>query len=298
MFLRGDEPFTGYADGFLYERLIKGFQSFQWQHAPAILGFLLVFVQAMMLNNLSNRFKLMQRPNYLTGMSYLLISSLFSEWFVLSSAMLANTFFIWIIYSLTGINYSRHVKTSIFNTGIILGIAVFFYYPAILFLLLILAGLVFYRPFRLPEWLMAVVGFLTPFYFLASVLFLTNHLEFPSLPKITFLMPAPAHAPWAIASLGLILITSLAGAYFVNQNLRRQIVHTRKNWLLIYLYCVVSAAVPFINNSRAFNYWILCVVPFSLLAAAAFLYPEKRWFRIVIHWAMFIVALVTGYYFG
>jgi hypothetical protein len=39
----------------------------------------------------------MQKPNYLPAMSYLLITSFFSEWNVLSAPMVVNTFLIWVL---------------------------------------------------------------------------------------------------------------------------------------------------------------------------------------------------------
>lgn len=298
MFLQSEAPITGNADGFLYDKLLQGLQSFETRHASAFLGFFLIYFQAVALNRLCNRFKLMQRPNYLTGMSYLLISSLFSEWFVLSSAMVANTFFIWIMYGLAGIYNSQHVKSTIFNLGVILGIATFFYYPAALFIVLIFAGLVFSRPFRLAEWFMVILGFISPVYFLISILFLGNRLQLPAMPLLDFSIPPIAHAPWAIASIILVVITTLAGVYFVIQNMRRQIVHTRKTWNLLFFYCFIALIIPFFNHSNKFHYWILGVIPFALIAGSAFLYPEKRWFRLVIHLYMMILALVMGYYFG
>ncbi|MBS1929441.1 MAG: hypothetical protein KIS82_04175 [Ferruginibacter sp.] len=298
MFLHAHIPQTGIADGFLYPKLLDLMQLSGFPPvAPAILAFILIFTQATVLNYLCNHFKLTPHPNYLTGMSYILISSLFSEWFTLSSAMIANTFFIWIIYGLAGINSSQKIKSTLFNLGLILGIACFFYYPALFFLFLVLVGLAFMRPFRIAEWLMVVLGFLTPFYFLVSILFLNNRLTVPTLPEPVITLPFISQLPWAISSLALIGFSALVGVYFINLNMRRQIVHIRKFWSLIFFYSLFAVLVPFLNNTRSFHDWILAVVPISMMAGVAFLSPQKKWFRVFVHWAMVLVALVMGYYF-
>lgn len=297
MFLRSDTPVTSNADGFLYKKLIAFLQLETAAYVPAILAFVLIFTQAVLLNYLSNHYKLMQRPNYLVGMSYLLISSLFSEWYILSSAMVANTFFIWIFYGLAGIGNSQRAKSAIYNLGLILCIASFFYYPSVFFLLLLLAGLAFSRPFRLPEWVMAVLGFLTPVYFLFSILFLSNKMEIPAFSKPDVTIPIFEHGVWAIAGVVLISLGTIVGVFFINQQMRRQIVHTRKTWGLIFFYALLGILVPFFNDHKQFHFWLIAAIPISMIAGAAFFYPEKKWFRIVLHWAMVIVALIMGYYF-
>lgn len=296
-FLRPDDPVTGSADGFLYTELIAVIKLLNTRHLFAILSLILVFSQSLLLNNLTNRFRLMQRPNYLTGMSYLLIGSMFSEWFSFSSAMIAVSFFIWILYLLSDININPNPKSTIFNIGLLLSVTSFFYLPAIFFLILIFAGIAISRPFRLPEWIVALLALITPYYFLISILFLKDQLELPASINQALEAPVVEHWPWALSAMILIGIASMTGVYFVRQNMLRQIVQTRKNWSLIFLFAVLSVCIPFVNGNKAFTYWFMMAAPSSVLVAAAFLYPDRKWFRQVMHWSMWIIAMVVGYYF-
>ncbi|RZL13515.1 MAG: hypothetical protein EOO89_17390, partial [Pedobacter sp.] len=165
-FLSPVVPVPEEMDGFLYSLLLR------WLSAPgssfpllySIISFLLVYQQAVALNNIVNKHKLTQRPSYLTGMAYLLITSLFSEWEILSSPTIVNTLMIWVLGQMCTIHNSTKPKTILFNIGMAIGLASFFYFPTVVFYLLVMLGIFITRPFALPEWLVVLLGGITPYY--------------------------------------------------------------------------------------------------------------------------------------
>jgi hypothetical protein len=82
----------------------------------------------------------------------------------------------------------------------------------------------------------------------------------------------------------------------VQSNMRRQVVQTRKSWYLIYFYFVVAAFVPFINTNN-FISWIIVAVPAAIMMAAAFFYPDKKWFPTLVHWALAGIYIAGAFYF-
>jgi hypothetical protein len=298
LFLYPKAPQTNVLDGVLYKYLLE-ILSPLGNSTPIIyslITFLLLFVQALGFNKAVNSQRLFQKPNYLTGMSYLLITSLFTEWFSLSAPLIINTMLIWVWAKLSTLHNAASPKTSIFNIGFVISICAFLYFPAIAFILLVMVGLTIARPFKLREWLIGLVGIITPFYFFASWLFLTDRIQTYHLPGLVITLPAFKEGKIALGTLILILVTVLIGSFFIYSNLRRQIVQTRKSWQLIFLYLIVALFVPFLNATHSFSYWILVAVPVSLLTASSFLYPEKKWFPLTIHWAMVAVAVAVGYF--
>ncbi len=296
MFLGNTDPVSSSVDGFMYEALLRKIEKFTVFPAGALLAFLLVLSQALLLNALVNRYRMMQKSNYLTGMSYLLISSLFVEWFRLSSVMIVSSLIIWALSKLSDIHINPNPRTTIFNIGMLVGISGFFYYPAFLFLILVFFGLALSRPFRFQEWLLALLGLIAPYYFLLAILFLRGRLDLPALPALSFNLPVIENKNFVLLAVILVTVLTLAGIYFVNQNMRRQVVQTRKNWNLIFFYLVLAIFLGFFNPAHAFGYFFLAAVPLAMIAGAAFLYPEKRWFRITLHWSMAAIALLTAYY--
>jgi hypothetical protein len=297
MFLHPVIPQPQIIDGFLYKAILRGLHQFG-QGVPIIyplITFLLLFTQAAYFNKLVNDQRIMQRPHYLTGMSYLLITSLFMEWNVLSSPLIINSLLIWVWSKMSGLYSNPKPKSALYNIGIAIGLATFFYFPSIAFAALIIFGLALTRPFKLAEWLIALLGITTPYYFLLAMVFLTDKWKGYEFPGFAVTTPYFNQSYWAYAAIIIVLCGSITGIFFIQQNFRRQLIQARKSWNLTFLYLLVAFFVPFVNATHSFEYWILCAVPVSAFMAAAFLYPAKKWFPTVLHWLIVLFVLVISY---
>lgn len=298
MFLHPKIPQEQLVDGFLYKALLRWMQPIAGG-IPVIypiIAYILLYTQAVSFNRLVNELKLMQKPNYLTGMSYLLVTSLFSEWNMLSAPLIINTLLIWVWARMSGLYNDENPKRSLFNIGIAIGIATFFYFPSLAFVALIIFGLALIRPFKLSEWVIALLGIVTPYYFLLAWAFLTDRWKDYRFPGIAVTSPKFNQTNWSYVAIIVVLVTSMAGLFFVQQNFRRQLIQARKSWNLVFLYLVVAVFIPFINATHTFEYWILSAVPLSALLGAAFLYPAKKTIPYILHWVMVAFVIAIGYF--
>ncbi len=298
IFLHPQVPAPQQIDGFLYKALLKWLQPIGGG-LPVIypfIAFVLLYTQAVTFNKLVNDHRIMQRPNYLTGMSYLLITSMFVEWNVLSSPLIINTLLIWVWAKMSGLYNSPKPKTALFNIGIAIGISTFFYFPSLAFAALIIFGLALTRPFKLAEWIIALLGIITPYYFLLAIVFLTDKWQGYRFPGFAVTLPVFNQTHWAYAAIVIVLFASVIGIFFIQQNFRRQLIQARKSWNLIFLYLLVALFVPFINATHTFDYWILCAVPLSAFLGAAFLYPARNWFPWLLHWLMVAFVIIVSYF--
>jgi hypothetical protein len=298
MFLHPHVPQPQQIDGFLYRVILNGLKpaATQFPVIFPVITFILLFSQAVYFNKLVNDLRIMQRPHYLTGMSYLLITSLFMEWNVFSSPLIINSILIWVWSKMSGLYSDSKPKTSLFNIGIAIGIGTFFYFPSIAFSALIIFGLAITRPFKLAEWLMALLGIITPYYFLLALVFLTDKWKGYKFPGFAVTAPVFDQSRWAYLAIIIVLISSIIGIFYIQQNFRRQLIQARKTWNLTFLYLLVAVFVPFVNATHSFEYWILCAVPLSAFVAATFLYPAKNWFPAVLHWLMVAFVIVISYF--
>jgi Family of unknown function (DUF6427) len=298
MFLHPYSPIAQQPDGFFYRILLKWLQP-AGNSFPMIypmIAFLLLFTQAITLNKVVSAQRLFNKTHYLTAMSYLLITSLFSEWYHLSAPLIINSLLIWVLSELCKLNNNPNPKSILFNIGIVTGLATFFYFPSIAFSLLVIVGLAITRPFKLPEWLMVLLGILTPYYFMFSWLYLKDRIKDYRLPEVGVTVPMLRGSTWAYIAIVLIFLTMVVGIFFIQFHMRRQLVQTRKSWGLVFLYLIVSLFVPFLNETDNFDYWILAAIPISIITAAGFLYPERKWFPFVAQWGLVALVLLMEYF--
>jgi hypothetical protein len=288
-------PVIKKTDAFLFKKLLIALKPVgdDMPFIYAIIVYLLLFTQALSFNKFINNQRLVQRSTYLPAMSYLLITSMFTEWNELTAPLVINTLLIWSAQGMSTLYNSQNPKTTLFNIGMIIGIAAFFYFPSLAFSILIAFALIFTRPFKLNEWIIALIGIITPFYFFFAWLFLSDNLKNYKLPVFIVGYPRFHQSYWSLAAIILVLIAFITGAWFVRSNLGRQIVQVRNNWGLMLIYLVVAIFIPFINNTYTFEYWILAAVPLSAFIASAFFYPSKKWLPVLLHWIMvgFVIAI-------
>ena len=297
LFINVAPPEQTVYDGILYKGFLKFsepiVQSFPYWYA--CLSFLLFYIQALQLNKVAAQLKLFQKTNYLTGMSYLLITSLFVDWFSFSAILIVNSILIWVWAQLCGSHIFKTPKTSIFNIGFVISLASFFYMPAMLFILLMLLSIAITRPFKLQEWLVGIIGLITPVYFYAAWLYLTDNWQGFHLAEMHLSLPELYEFKWTLIAIISILAIAIMGWFFVLNNMRRQVVQIRKNWQLLYLYFFISLLLIFVTENEHFITALFSAVPLSMLVAAAFLYPEKKWFPLLAHWGLVILSIAILY---
>lgn len=297
-FLYPVKPVAQSIDGFLYKALLKWMEPVG-NAMPVIyplITYLLLFTQAVTFNRLVSAQRLMQRPNYLTGMAYLLITSLFADWNKLSSPLIINTLLIWVWARMSNLPAQNNTKTTLFNIGAAIGICTFFYFPSIAFTMLIVVGLAITRAFKLSEWIIALLGIITPYYFLLSYVFLTDKIKGYKLPGISITSPGFTNAKLEYVAAGIVLFVMLAGFFYVQKNFRKQLIQARKSWNLLFLYLLLALFIPFISAKHSFEYWILTAIPLAALAGAAFFYPSRKAFPLILHWGIVAFVVAVSYF--
>ena len=187
-------------------------------------------------------------------------------------------------------------KGAIYNIGLALGISSFVFFPSVTFIAWILLALMVMRPFRLNEWALCILGATTPFYFYAVYLFISGPWDWNIFwPYFSIGLPAVRQSAWLAGSAFLLALPFLAGAYFIQNSLRRMLIHVRKGWSLLLLYVLGAIFVPFVNSADTFENWVIAAIPFAAFHAAAYLYSTWRIFPLLLFWLTVTFILAYQY---
>lgn len=286
------------ADGALYRALLELLagpgRQMPWIYS--LLSLLLLFTQALQLQSLLNRHRMMSRPNYLPAMAYLLITSLFPEWNYFSAPLLINTLLLAVFGALFRSYTLPDARALIFNAGLVMGLASFIYLPSFSFLLWILLAIAVMRPFRLVEWVLCVTGSLTPFYFYAVWLFLTDRWNWQDIiPSFSLQVPRVEPTLWLAGGTALLLIPFLIGGYYIQENLRKMLIQVRKGWSLFLLFLLGAILIPFLSNSPTLDSWILVAIPFAAFHGSGYLYATFRIIPLLLFWLSLVYVLAFQY---
>lgn len=300
MFMEPHAPIVRQSDGIFYEAIIRFFKEMA-ATSPImypVLAFILLITQAIMITRFINNQRMMNKPNYLAGMAYLLITSLLPEWNYFSAPLICNTILLYILSALFGVYNKPNAKGSIFNIGLALGIAAYLFISSLTFVIWVFLALAVMRPIRLNEWLICLLGITTPFYFYAIYTFVAGDFGWDQfVPLIQLGFPSLKQSAWLGASIFLILVPFLAGGYYVQENLRRMLINVRKGWSLLLLYLLTALLLPFVNTSDTFENWIMAMVPMAAFHGFGYLHSTLRIFPLLLFWLT--VAFIIAYqYYG
>jgi hypothetical protein len=269
-------------DGPLYKWLIGSFASNN-AFFSSLIAFALLYLQALLVTYLTNEYRMLPRQNYLPGMSYLIITSLLPEWSYLSAPLITATFVIWMFIMLFRLYNTPNAKAQVYNIGLLTGITSYIYFPSVCFILCILLGLMILKAFKLNEIVLFLLGCLTPYYFYAVYLYLTDALNLKNfVPHLSVTVPAVKSSIWLAISTLLLAIPFLMGGFYIQMHLRKMLIQVRKNWSIILLYLLLAFFVPFINSNQSFHAWVLIAAPFALFHACAYFYQPRKFISLVL----------------
>jgi hypothetical protein len=230
-------------------------------------------------------------------MAYLLITSLFPEWNFFSAPLIVNTILLILLTGLFRIYNQPAAKAAIFNIGLTLGLSAFIFLPSLTFIIWILLALAIMRPFRINEWLICIAGVATPYYFYAVYLVVMDQWNWNNLlPSFKMSLPYIQQTLWIAGSVFLVAAPFLAGGYYVQDNLRKMFIQTRKGWSLLLLYLLGAILIPFVNNSNSFENWVIVAIPFAAFHAYAYSYSTRRIIPDLMFWVS--VAFIVAYQYA
>lgn len=269
------------------------------QHAPvalSVIAFILFFTQATLLNRIANSLKLFPRASFFVGMSYLLVSSMIRDWSAFSAPLVVNSIMIWIWYRMIGLYNNPAPKTAIYNVGLMVGLLPLIYTPAAIFILLLAVALIITRPPKVTEWLVALLGLLTPYYFLFVYLFLHDRWQNKIfIPSIHFHRPEVGSAVWLITGLALLAIPLVAGGFFVQSNLNKMLIQVRKAWGLLLFFIISFLLMLLVYPANNYLHWMLMIVPVSAFHAATYFYTRAKWLASLLQWLSLAFAILLNY---
>jgi hypothetical protein len=296
--LKSPGPLKFREDHYLYDVLLRMLSPL---HIPnfvyGVFAFLLIYLQATILNKICIDQKMMAKPNYLPGMAYMLMSSLFIEWNFFSAALLVNTLLIFIFYRMVELYNSTKAMSKIFNIGLLTGFVTLLYQPALVFVLMLPFSLFIMRPFRIREWLVGLLGITVPYYFLALEPLFTNRWSWRHLlPYMEFDFPAMPSSIFITISTVLMVVPFIIGGFFVQANLNKMLIQIRKAWSLLLLFLIFSIFIILVNGGVNYVNWSFGLMSVAAFHGATYYYPTKRLFPLILHWITFFYAIYLIYW--
>jgi Family of unknown function (DUF6427) len=285
-------------DGYLYALLADGITQ-TFSSSPVffpLIGYAVVFLQALMLNRQMEKDKLLPRTGFLPAMAYLLVTALMPEWWRISAALLSATLLIRVWGDMNRVFNARRPGDIIFNSGVLMGLSALIYFPSILFALFIFMAPAIMGTPRFRDWISALMGLLMPFYFFISWVYLTSRWGRVDLtPGMQLSWPYANIQSLVWVSLAMLVFPFLWGVGTLNQQIPRMLIRNRKIWTLLYVYLVLGIFISFWGGGTGFGSLFLAFIPIAAFHSVVYEHAGRPWMARLLHF-MTIFAIIGWNY--
>lgn len=255
-----------------------------------ILAVIFNTTNAFLINRINNQHILISDRTYLPAFIYLFLSA-----FIVHSPY--NLYlFISIFILLIVINRVFYVSTDknllnvFFESGFLIGIGALFIFNFWVFTFMVFISIMYLRPFYWREYVMVIIGFLTPFFFAVVYYFLIGNLgavhhffekNFVVLPKFALTLKG-------VIFYSVIAFIFLTSVISLNMHLIKKKIITRKYYKIFLWLTLLPLVAFFILPNITRDLFIFSSVPLAFIFANFYVSIKNRW----IQEFMFIIFLL------
>lgn len=261
----------------LYEYLLA------WLAAPLarnIAALVLIVAQAFLLIHINAKYRLIQAQSFLPGLLYILLTCSLLPLQKMHPAIVANFFLLLAIARIFDTYRKQNALTNFYEAAFLIGIGTLFYSTLLVFWLVVLLGIIIIRSFNWREWIVAILGFLTPLIILFSIYFLLDIEHQTIIQKIKVNLAFQSHTFKLhylyysyFALLGLLFIFALYNLF----GLKSIKISTRKNFRILIWMAIISVALLFFGKNTGLELLFMLLVPASFFIANYFHSIRIRW---------------------
>lgn len=260
---------------------------------------LLLLVQALVINTMVNTFKVAKQNSFITAICYILLHFSYVDIDVCSPVVLGNTFLLWSLYSMFS-SYEKRVSLgAIFNIGFGAAVAALLYNGFIVYFFWIIIGLLIVRSFDLQEFILLLLGFFTPFFFLGTYHFLGDNfgtwidqelMIHYSTMVVHYDTNIELYLLLAVLLLPCLLaLGNLQGLYFKTTS-------REKKYINVVLLMPVIALFSFLTQNQLYSYhFTLFIIPISILLSITLQSYKSLAAAEAVHFILFMIAIGVQY---
>jgi hypothetical protein len=260
----------------------------------------LIYAEALFFNFILSSNQLFDKQTHIPALLFITLSSCFGEWIVFSVESVARLFIILSMYNLFALSRNELSRENIFYTSLYLSLGSLFYFPTIIFLLVVLVGL-FIRSYSIRDFVLILIGFLFPFYFIGIGFYYQDKLKDYLLYLAKVFTPQSFVFDLSIAQLFFLLFVlflAAYGFYKLRTGPQYKSIKQRRMFNLIVMYILlILLSAPFIVGGQL-SYLRMLILPASVFAARIFDRDKLKYYHQLL-FAVLIVGLIffqAGYF--
>lgn len=262
----------------------------------SILGIILVFVQALVINVLANRYRIHRHPTALAGMVYIILVSCLPSFQILTPSLIGSTFILIATFNIFSTYKLSDAAKKITNAAICGAAATLIYSPFAFTVFPLFLGLSMLRNFKMRERFQFLVGLIAVFWIIGSLLFFLDVLSWEFLKTIQFpgalasILAFNIEALWSLGIFTLLIMLSLVNYYNYK---KKKVIEIRKKIDFFYWLLLVAAIPLVLFSDLTTQHYLFTALSLSIFLSMTILLMKNRTMAELIH----LITLSLIFYF-
>lgn len=260
---------------------------------------ILVFVQALLINRMCIKHKLLKDLNLVPGLIYVLLTASLPDFIQLSPALMALTLIIPCVGIIATTYNNNQVASEIFTSGIFVGIAALLYYPMYYFGVVSFLSILILKSFSFKERLQHLIGIITPTLILLSCeifiqydkLVVPNYFLSNFQYDFTLLIQDIKSLFVAIAIAICIIIVIINYGNYMAQKATA----TQKKIDILYWVSAFSLVSIILTYKTEYTHIHILLFPLSIFLAMSLMAMKNRIFAEIIHFVMMLLVIIVQF---
>lgn len=251
-----------------------------------------LFLEALLLNKIITDQKLVERPGFIPAMAFLMLNALL-PFHVSTTYLILNGAILLVLKMLIRLYKQLKPNNQLLLIGFIVGSIASLNTSYLILYAWITVCIMIMRPASIREWLISSLGFLLPYYFMASVLYLMDKLNLSILVpafSIVFKMPELDMVEWI--KIILFALLPWLGMITYNKQIGKMLIQGRKAYLIMLLLNLTILLICILSPSDVSTTLSLMLVPSTLLFAPFFLSFKNNFIPNLVLLALIVLSLL------
>jgi len=224
---------------------------------------------------------------------YILMSSFFPKSFINDGVFVSNFILLFAFRRIYSLRSTIQTKEKIFDSSFWIGVASLFYVSALIYVILVYAAIIIFRKMDWRNFLIPVIGVLTPVFLSYTYLLAFDDLErFGNIWKLSLDVGFDAYKSWEL--LVPILLISILGLIAIYPTTKRSLlakIDFKATWSLLMIHILVSLVLALISPIKNGSEFIFLLFPLSVLFANYLQVIKRYWVKEAIVY-LFVITFI------
>ena len=255
--------------------------------------FLICMATIFVLDFLVSRNSLTKKNSYRI-LIFVLFITLLPGTILNSMVLIANLFVLLALRRIISLRSNKEIKKKLFDAAFWISIATLFYFWAILYFIMIIAGLILYRIVDIKNWVIPFTGTFTVAILGASYMILMGNdfiHYFNGKTDFNFDISS-LNSNRTIISLTIILSYSIWSLFYFIRRLKSKSKKSRPSFILVIYWAVIGLLVLAISPNKNGSEILFLFAPLSIIITNYLETISEKWFREILLYGLIITPVL------